>query len=124
MPNHSSISSEPLRNVKKLILWKQLSNNFNIEKNFKKILKSVELSLMKFFHTVWNTSWELNMKVMKTLEMKVKTNKKEMKIQNKKELKTKNQNQKEKMQKLLELLSQNKNLNVKTNEGYLMKKMY
>jgi hypothetical protein len=118
MLNLFSTSSDLSKNVNKPIQSKPLNNNFNKEKSLKKTLKSVELSLMKFFLTVWSTFWVLSTKVMRTSEMRrVMKKEKVMKTKNKKQLKTKSQNLKEKISSQLEKkLSLKKNQNARTNE--------
>lgn len=114
MPNHFSTFSDQLKNVNNsLTQWKLLKNNSNTEKNLKKILKSVELLLIKFFHTVWNTIWVLNMKVMKILEMMKMNNKEKIQRKNKKE-NQRNQNQREKTQKVV---NQKRNQNARINDS-------
>lgn len=95
MPNHSSISSDPLKNVKMSIHLKPMNNNYNKERNLRKILKLEGLLLMRFCHIVWSISWVLSMKVMKISQRKMGMNKK-IKMKNNKHLKPKNQNLREK----------------------------
>lgn len=78
---------------------------------------------MKFYHTVWNTIWVSNTKVMKISEMKKMTKKEKMKNQNKKENK-RNQNQKERIPNHQEKLK--KSQNAKTNDlsGFILYLIY
>lgn len=98
MLNHSSISLEQFKNVKKSIHLKPLNNKCNIDKNLNKTFKSVESLLIKYYLTVYNIILAFNTKVMKTLEMNKAMNKvREIKMMNNKPQKIKNLNLKEKM---------------------------
>lgn len=75
---------------------------------------------MKFYLTVWSISWALNMRVMKTLEVKVKMMKRKIKrMMSNKLLRLKSQNLKEKTPNQQQSqVKQNlkKSQNAKTNE--------
>lgn len=71
---------------------------------------------MKSYHTVWNTIWVSNTKVMKISEMKKMMKKEKKKNQNKKE-NQRNQNQKEKMLNKPEKLK--KSQNARTNDLFI-----
>ena len=120
MQNPSLHFSEQSNNVLKQILWKQLKNNFNKEKNWKMILKLEELLLMRFSHIVWNIIWALNMKMMINMEMKMRTLMKTMTWTRKqKKKRVKSQNKRKRMplgqpQQLME--RQKRNLNARISD--------
>lgn len=103
------------------ILWKLLRRKLNKENNLNKTLKLEELLLMKFYLTICNTTWELNMRETKILEevkekMEIKIQMKNRVAKSPRKSKTPIQrarvNQKEKIKKTLRLpKNQNANSN-------------